>query len=48
MHLTLLGGEAPPKTTLQNAQGPSRVFDTTEGEIKNFCVDTTEGEIKNF
>ena len=42
------GGRSPPEDYIAKYTSPPRVFDTTEGEIKNFCVDTTEGEIKNF
>ena len=48
MHLTLLGGEAPPEDYIAKYTSPPRVFDTTEGEIKNFCIDSAENEIKNF
>ena len=42
------GGRRPPEDYIAKYTSAPRVFDTTEGEIKNFCVDTTEGEIKNF
>ena len=42
------GGRSSPEDYIAKYTSAPRVFDTTEGEIKNFCVDTTEGEIKNF
>ena len=42
------GGRSPPEDYIAKYTSPPRVFDTTEVEIKNFCVDTPEDEIKNF
>ena len=42
------GGRSPPEDYNAKYTSPFRVIDTTEVEIKNFCVDTPEDEIKNF